>query len=954
MDVPSSRLYEDLADAFRGELLIDPVACAAYACDASPFELQPLAVACPRDHHDVTTLLRYAAEHQLPVTPRGGGSGSVGGALGRGIIVDLSRHLRQIGPVEGDTIRVETGVTLEQLNRHLRPQGWMLGPDPMTSLSTTVGGMLAVNAAGSRARAFGDTRKAVRKIELVLADGQFVTARDVERNAQPFPSAIPASIATPVERLLSDQLLQAGGNNGAFAGVVTDQRMHWPKLLVGSEGTLGVFTAATLRLRTIPPCRGAILLAFRSLEAAILAVPALASADVAVCELLDRRLISLARETHGPWVDLFAPHAEAALLVEWFADSAAKRTERLHAILGVASHPGTGAEVCRVVLENDDVQSLSVLPASLLGMLARLPGHSRPLALLSDVTVPLEQMESAVMQVQRVLQQHGLSAALHAHAAVGSLHFLPLAPPPDGNTAALWSAVAEEVDAVVHDLGGTIGRHRGTGLAWAGSRHRQTASTRAVALAIKELFDPQGLLNPGKVVAEARPYPTDLFRPSSLPVNPQPLLLNWSQRGELSAIAGRCNGCGQCRTDAPEQRMCPFFRNTADELTAPRAKAHAVRFSENMPVEAEVWETESGRRLLASCFNCKQCLAECPSGVDIPRLVTEFRAQRVASHGLSRADWYLTRIPGWMPWLRYGAVALRPILRRAWFRWLVEKLTSITRHRRFPNWRMKPFLQTAPRAWRTPPAIINDRVVVYFIDHVANWHEPEIALAAGKILEHHGFQVYLPTEQVRSGMELVTSGDLERARALAEKNVSVLGEFARAGCRIVCTEPSAAVCLKMEYPRLLDHPDAVVVANAVIEIGGFLAQLETSKELRTNFQPRPVRAGYHLPCHLRALGCESPLQKICSLIPGVVSPKIDAGCSGMAGTFGWAKETYEQSVALGQPMVHAWESVAGTVALSECSSCRQQLEHLTHRRSQHPLVLLAEAYGLLPVTSPST
>jgi len=250
------------------------------------------------------------------------------------------------------------------------------------------------------------------------------------------------------------------------------------------------------------------------------------------------------------------------------------------------------------------------------------------------------------------------------------------------------------------------------------------------------------------------------------------------------------------------------------------------------------------------------------------------------------------------------------------------------------------------------PTTLNSKVVVVFVDHVANWHEPEIAIAAGRILEHLGFEVFVPTEQVRAGMDLVSCGFFDRARALAEKNIAVLGEFARAGCPIVCTEPSAALCLKVEYPRLIDHPDAAHVAAATDDIGHFLQQLHKAKKLRTDFQPCPMRAAYHQPCHLRALGHSAPLQELCSLIPGVVSPKIEAGCSSMAGAFGWAKETYEQSVSLGQPVAHAWESVAATVALSECSSCRQQLEHLTHRRAQHPLILLAEAYGL--ITSPST
>lgn len=944
MDVPSLRLYEDLTDTFRGELLIDPVALAAYACDGSLFEQTPFAVACPRDTDDVVTIVRYAAEHDLAVIPRGAGTGIVGGAIGSGIVVDLSRFLGQIGPVVDGTIRVEAGVVLGELTRFLRLHGWMYGPAPLTAATTTLGGMLAVNATGTRTLATGATADSVVSIETVLADGQVAIVADSPRDQVP---PLPTDIAVPVLRLLDDHRSTHPSQHHRWSNIANGEVIHWPQLLVGSEGTLGIFTAATLKLQRLPDCRGALLLAFRSLEAALDAVADLVRLPIAACDLFDRRLISLARESHSPWVDLFTPDAEAALLLEWFAETDADRANVLDQALAVMAGTSSAAQVCRIGLDNAEVETLWTMPASLLAMLHRLPGLSRPLPIIADMTVPVAQLEPTVVQIQRVLQHHGLTAALHAHAAIGSLHFHPLAPYPTADSFALWQAVVQEVAVIVRHHGGRCGGGRGTGLAWSASN-----GERAVGLAIKEIFDPRGTLNPGKSARATDGFSVQQLRRQSPPVV-QPLLLNWSGADGSLSVSQRCNSCGQCRTTAPQERMCPFFRESHDELESPRAKANTIRQQAALPVEVDAWETPSGQRLLESCFNCKQCESECPANVDIPWLMIEAKAQRVATHGLSRAQWYLTRIPDWMPWLRYGAVALRPILRRAWFRWLVERLTSITRHRRFPTWRTKPFLHTAPRSWRTPPVTLNSHVVVMFLDHVANWHEQEIALSAGRILEHHGFQVFLPTEQVRSGMDLVSCGDLERARGFAEKNMAVLGEFARAGCPIVCVEPSAALCLRVEYPRLMDHPETAMVAAATLEIGHFLWNLHGAKKLRTDFRPVPVRAAYHQPCHLRALGKLAPLQELCSLIPGVSSPKIEAGCSGMAGTFGWAKETYDQSVALGQPIARAWESVAATVALSECSSCRHQLEHLTHRRAQHPLVLLAEAYGLMPPTSPS-
>lgn len=934
MEIPSSRLYEDLADDFRGELLIDAVALAAYACDASPHEQQPFAVAVPRDRNDIVTLLRYAAEHHLPVIPRGGGSSTQGGAIGTGIIVDCSRYLRGIGPIDDGQIRVEAGVTLDELNRHVHSHGWMFGPNPLTAATTTVGGMVAMNAAGSRTGVLGDTRAAVLAVDVVLADGTFCTLGHAPGGiaSDESTAGLPPALQAEAERWVwspsvSDDLRRP---------IIADWNIDWPRVFAGSAGTLGVITAATLQLQRIPAYRSAVLFAFRSLESALHTVPSLVAAGVAACDLLDRRLICLAREAHSPWRELFPVDAEAGLLVEWFASTTEERTERLNEILNAVTKCSTGAETCRVVLETQESDTLWTMPAQLMAMLSRLPGTTRPLTVFPEITVPVEQLEHTIVQVQRILQHRGLSVALHAHVATGQLHFRPLALPPQNGEAEFWRSVQSEATQLVGEVCG-----------WADSQQRRPCHPRSFISSYPEfrrILDPHLLLNPAQFSDASGPA----YRHVPESAHVHSLQLNWTPPQDLDADAVRCNGCGACRTQTPDTRMCPFFREEHDELTAPRAKANVFRQRTTLPVDADCWETATGQRLLSSCFNCKQCVAECPSGVDIPRLALEMRSQYVASHGLTRAQWYLTRIPDWMPWLRYGAVALRPILQRRWFRWLVERLTSISRHRRYPTWRTKPFLQTAPKAWRSPPSQLDDRVVVYFVDHVANWHEPEIALAAGKILEHHGFRVHVPVDQVRSGIELINCGDFDRARVLAEKNLEVFGEFARAGCRIVCTEPSAAVCLKMEYPRLLDHPDANLISQVVEDIGGFLQRLSQAGALKTDFQPLPLRAGYHQPCHQRVLNAEAPLQKLCSLIPGVVSPKIEAGCLGMAGVFGWAKETYEQSVAFGKPVATAWETVPATVALSECSSCRQQLEHLTHRRAEHPLVLLAEAYGLLP------
>lgn len=959
VDIRLSRLVEDLAGSFRGELLVDPVALTAYASDASLFAVCPLAVACPRDVDDVATLVRYAAEHQLPLIPRGSGTGTAGGAIGAGIVLDLSRHLRRIGEVEHNSIRVEAGVALAELQRRLSSQKLWLPADPDHAATTTIGSLLAVDAAGSRSLAIGTIRRHVASIELVLADGRCVVAAsqlrtDSARNS----NDIPPEIASPVLRMLDDRrdvldrqrriLRHRGGGSYALHQLIDPHAVHWPQLFIGSEGTLGIFTAATLRLAPLPTHRGAVVLSFSSLESAVRAAPRLAAASIAACDLLDRRLLSLAREPSSPWAELFSTRAEAALLVEWFADSDAARHAGLNRVLSAAAAAGTDVEICRIALNDADVAAVWSLPASIQSMLARLPGLSRPLSLIDDVAVPPDRLEEAIVRIQKALQQRGLTASLYAHAAAGELHFRPHAVPPSPDQANGWADLADEVAAIAAELGGCVGGEHGSGLARSSVQRHHDREYASLCHAVKELFDPRGLLNPGKLFTEPGPLDTAAFRPG--PTNAPTLTelqLRWSPAA-LAETAARCHGCGSCRTTAPDLRMCPFFRDDPDELASPRAKANVGLRMARDPWNADVWITPSGQRVLETCFNCKQCVRECPAEVDIPAIVLEARAQSVATHGLSRGQWYLTRGPHWMPWLRNLARLLNPLLGQPWFRRMIETVFGITQHRRFPSIASKPFLHSAPREWLAPPAKLDSETVIYFVDHYANWHDPELALIAGRVLEHQGLRVHVPPGQVGSGMDLISIGDLDAARPLAEQNALVLAEFARAGCPIVCTEPSAALCLRVEYPRLIDHPDLAAIAARTDEIGRFLGRLHAQRRLRTEFRPVSLAAAYHQPCHLRALGDEASLQELCGLIPAVSSPRIEAGCSGMAGTFGWVAETYPQSVSIGATLAAAWKSSPAAVALSECSNCRLQLEHLTRRPARHPLKVLAEAYGLCP------
>jgi len=968
VNVRQSRLLEDLAGTFRGELRCDRLTNALYASDGSLYQVTPFAVAFPKDRDDVITLAKYANEQRIPLIARGAGTGVAGESLGDGLVVDFSRNMHQILQIDAETVRVEPGVVHQQLNERLRPLGRYFPPDPANTATTTIGSMLALDAAGSHSVRVGSMRDHAQSLEIVTAAGDcFEAGRETlaqfseSLTTQPDTSSgVKQAILRRLTRLLKDhaqliterQPVEIFRNRAGYflRGVLDGQTLNLPRMLVGSEGTLALFTAATLHTSPLPAHRGVLLFVFESLETAAQTVQTVAAQQPSACDLIDRRLLSLARETDIRFESMIPDTAEAALIIEQTGYSESQIRQRLDMLKLAVKELGLSVAVAFESAIPAEVDWLWTLPHRVVPHLNRLRGQDRPVPFVEDFAVPPAVLHEFLVRAQRVLQQHEVTGSIYAHAAAGQVHlrpFLPLPTPADGPR---LEAIAHDLCTTVLSLGGTISGEHGLGLARSAYLEEQYGPLYRVFREIKQLFDPQGLLNPDKVITADRHLTGRHLRPvpPAAVVETVNLQLHWSP-DQMSDVAMSCNGCGNCKSQEPGLRMCPFFRESPGEDRSPRAKANAVREVVSGLLPWHELASTDFKRLADLCFNCKQCQRECPASVDIPHLMVEAKAQHVQSQGLSKAEWVLTRIPAWLPWLSRWSPILNPLMNSPRARWFLERITGIASERRLPPIAHKPFLQSAPKSWFEDRYSPRDaRPVIYFVDHVANAHDPQLALAFGRILEHHGFTVHVPRNQLPAGMAAFSSGDLETARADAERNVQILAEFARDGCPIVCTEPSAAVCLKYDYPLLIDHPDAQLVADQVQDAGQFLKNLHAQGKLRQDFQPIRGRAIYHTPCHIKTLSHESALAEIVSWIPGLDVHRIEAGCSGMAGVFGLQRRNFEQSLAIGRDLLGRLHGEPWDFGLTECSSCKWQMEQTVDRPTVHPLKLLALSYGLMP------
>jgi FAD/FMN-containing dehydrogenase/Fe-S oxidoreductase len=980
VDDRRSRIIEDLTAVLQGEIRCDPLTVAMYSTDGSLYQMQPLGVAFPRNRDDVVALVRYAAQEKISLIPRGAGTGLAGESLGQGLVIDFSRHMRQIEAIGETTVRVQPGVVCRTLNDTLKKTGRYFPPDPSGAGVTTIGSMLALDAAGSHSMRVGSTRDHVETIELVLASGECHTVGDelIRPNAPSSQNdrlndalhpgngtgSVSAESNTLSELVL--RLVHLLDENAALIrdsqstlirnrcgyflrGVLERDRLRLARMLVGSEGTLGLFTAATLHTAPIPAHRGVVLLLFGKLESAIRAVQAISLQQPSACDLLDRRLLSLAREADLRFRELIPPQAEAALIVEQTGFNPTQIRNRIEMVARCATQLPDAAVVAHEAYAHDEVDFLWSLPEKVVPLLARLEGSTRPLPFVEDVAVPPEVLHDFLVRAQNVFQKHKVTASLYAHAAAGQVHLRPFLSPPTPETAGQLEQISRDLYGLVFQCGGTISGEHGTGLSRSAFVHEQYGPLYDVFVKVKHLFDPKNLLNPGKVLTDD-PHLTVRNLRAATAHSPETisLQLRWKP-DELWQAAARCNGCGHCRTQTAPARMCPVFRIDPTEEASPRAKANLLRQIMGGQLAPEALATPEFKRIANLCFNCKQCQLECPSNVNVPQMMLEAKGAYVAEHGLAQADWILSRAHSFQTAGSMAAVAFNWILASPLARWLLERLTGISRHRKLPRFARRSFLRSAKRDLLAKPVTnAAEKPVVYFVDHFANYHDPELGRAFVAILRHNRVPVHVPPEQISSGMAVISAGDLEPAREMARENLRALADLAREGCQIVCTEPAAALCLKHEYPMLLDHPDVDVVASRVIEAGDFLWNLHQKGRLRTDFRPLELVVGYHTPCHLKALGVETPLARLLSLIPQLDVRRIEEGCSGMAGAWGLTSQNFKSSIRIGWGLITRMRSGDLVAGVTECSACKMQMEQGTQIPTLHPLKLLALSYGLMP------
>jgi len=992
MDTEQSRIEADLRGVLDGEVYCDPLYTQLYASDASLYEIPPIAVVRPRHAGDVAQCVRYASENSIPLFPRGGGTGLAGQSLGPGIILDFSRFMRRLLKIDRDarTVRVQPGVTLADLNRTLQREGLILGIDPPTRSVTTVGSLLAIDALGSHFLRYGTAGDSVVSMNAVLADGEQALLRKTSWQRPDTGNPRMDFIASEVGQLLNANLASirnppwrgvARGCGYRLESVIDQDTVDLARLQSGAEGTLAVITEATVRVEPVPAARGVVLLFFEKLEFAARAAIDARRDQVAACDLMDRRLIEIARELDPRYEAMLPRGAEALLLIEQQGNDAVEVRQRLGSLVQRIVRRAPSTQQSRIIVDDQERDFIWKLSRRIVPRLVQLPGVQRPLPFLDDIAIPPDRMPEFLVEMQNTLKMERVTATLFAHAAQGHIQIRPFLDPNSDEDMAKLQRIADRLYQKAIDFRGVISGEHAVGLSRSNYVRQQLGDLYPICRRIKELFDPKSILNPGKLITDAPPQAIDNLRPHSVlkvqadyrragnrsskpklatrgaPAGADPQqkpsasmlpILNWSSTDAMQTTAASCNGCGRCRTTAPAERMCPMFRLSRAEEASPRAKANLLRGILSGRIPLRHIESDDMRGIADLCFHCHQCRVDCPASVDVPRMMVELKAQHAATHGLDWTDRLLSRmdvltaIASRFPRLANWALENRVM------RWFLERTTGIAISRRLPKIAKQSFMKWAVKQRLTRPNRGAGRKVLYLVDQYANWNNPLVGMALVHVLQHQKVEVYVPTWQTVTWMTKIAHGDIDRVRTLIAPQIRLLADAVRQGYTIVATEPTAALCLQHEYPQLLDHEDAKVVAANTKEAGIYLWEMHTRNELELDLKPLNVSLIYHTPCHLRTLDPDHTGMRLLQLIPGLAVQHADAGCSGMAGTYGMKRKTYRTSLRVGWGLVSSMQSTAAQIGSTECTSCKLQMEQGVDKPTIHPIALLAYAYGKLP------
>ena len=935
------------------KILTDTLHRIAYATDASIYRELPMGVAYPENDGDIIELIAEARRRHTHLIPRAGGTSIAGQVVGDGIVVDISRHFNRILEVNPTErwVWVEPGVVRDELNKMLEPYGLFFSPETSTSNRCCIGGMVGNNSCGTHSLVYGSTRHHVLALKGILSDGtRFDTTSPDKDNV--LLSKIYAQLRTwaddsCVRQQIADNFPDPSLRRRSCGYAIDEAiggEMDLCKLLCGSEGTLAFITAIQLSLDPIPPQNNMVLCVHcNSLQDSYRAnLVALAHRPVAV-ELMDGKLITLCRGNHSQQQNLFFVQGEpqALLIVEFNGDGMETQANALEKELLDSGL----AYFCSRVYGSDINRVWAVRKAGL-GVLTSGKRDDKPIGVIEDTAVAPERLPDYLDEFERMMQRLGLSCVYYGHISTGELHLRPILNVKQASDRRLFRQVAEETARLVRKYRGSLSGEHGDGRL-RGEFIPLVYGQEVYELMrqVKQCWDPDGVFNMHKIVDTP---PMDQYLRYDVE---QPYLC---PDKDLMCTIEQCNGAGDCRkSNVIGGTMCPTFKLSHDELLSTRARANVLReiLTRGLPKDADTTESKAIKEMLYSCLACKGCRGECPSNVDMTNIRARVLQMLYDRHGTPFRSWMVARMAGierlgHIVWPLYNLFARMP-----WSAAIIKKIVSFAPGRDIPPLSPCTMRQLVEKHI-THSSITSTRgTVLLFADEFTDLQEAELGLTFARLLTSLGYRVIVP-KHGESGRAAISKGSLHLAARYATDNVRRLKDCVTEDTPLVGIEPSCILSFRDEYPDLVPsdlRADAERLGRNCLLYDEFIMREVAKGNITADqFRSDTIEVWLHGHCHQKSLVGIDKTAAMLRLLPGCNLHIIPSSCCGMAGSFGYEKEHYQTSLAIGEMLLFptvrkALESVPHEIPAyiaAPGTSCRQQILDGTGHHALHPIEIM--------------
>jgi FAD/FMN-containing dehydrogenase/Fe-S oxidoreductase len=964
-----------LQSQLQGDLFFDDLNRRLYATDASVYRRLPLAVALPKNSDDIIKLIHFAKHHCTSLIPRTAGTSLAGQCVGEGVVVDVSKHFTGIldfDPI-AKTVTVQPGVIRDELNRFLEPHGLWFAPNTSTSNRCMLGGMVGNNSSGTTSIQYGVTRDKVLALKTILSDGSQVTFTAL--SASEFQSKLQLNtLEGDIYRCIYNQLSSKAVQKEIKAqfpkpeihrrntGYAMDEliktsifssdsdatHFNMCQLLTGSEGTLALTTAITLKLDKLPPPKSVMVaLHFKSIERCLKAVKSAMAHDLYTCEMMDDTILNLTKYNKMQQANrqFIVGDPAAILMCELRGTTENNLQKQIDDFL--KTFETARLSYAQPVLKGGAIAKALELRKAGLGLLGNMIGDKKAVACIEDTAVAVEDLEGFINEFTQLMQSFNQKAVYYAHAGAGELHLRPILDLKKRKDVQDFREITSAVAQLVKKYKGSISGEHGDGIVRAefipmliGKRNYQ------ILREIKTAFDPQLIFNPGKIV-DAWPMDSSLRYEVGRDEPHIETVMDFSHSLGILREAEKCNGSGDCRKlPASGGTMCPSYRATRNEKDSTRARANALREFLTHSDRSNRFNHRELKEVFDLCLSCKACASECPSSVDIASLKAEFQYQYQKANGIPLRN-------------RLFAFNAKNNALGSKFPHLANFLFSNTLTSGLIKWvfgialeRSLPLLseKTASKAYQAyREKLVHKHYIkeVYlFNDEFTNFLDSPIAQDALELLTALNYKVTL-LPNAESGRALISNGLLKEAKAICNQNIELYSTCIAQNSPLVGLEPSAILTFKDEYLKLADNKKAAAdIAKHTYLIEDFIqAEIELGHITSEQFTTAEMQIKFHGHCHQKALANQKSSFDVLNVPKNYKVTIIPSGCCGMAGSFGFEKEHFNVSMAIGEqtlfPAIR--KTPLTTVIAANGTSCRHQIKDGTNRIAKHPVTILKEA-----------